>query len=215
MLRNLVASLALIAVSSSAFAGILSTTPGSRTIEDVKIAQEGKVTIENQDIPVSIIGAGLRKKKVAIAQVKVYIAELLSSDASKFVRTESEALASLDQSRTIALRMNFVRGVDAATVQTSFSEGFAANSISVADSSVSAFLSAVRNGGDAVSGKALTVVAQKNADKSETIYYEDSNGKVTSIQGAEGFSKKVLSLWLGKGADAGVDALRQQIISGQ
>ena len=82
MTKSFVTMIAVAMLSTSAFAGILKTTAGDKAIEGVQIAKEGTVSIGGQDLPVSIIGAGLRKKKVAIMQVKVYVAELLSSDAS-------------------------------------------------------------------------------------------------------------------------------------
>jgi hypothetical protein len=202
--------------ASSAFAALLTTTAGDKSIEGIKIAQEGQVNIDGQQLPVSLVGAGLRAKKVVIVNVKVYVAELLSSDASKFVRDDKNdaALNSLDNSRTTALRMTFLRGVDAATVQTSFKEALQANSVNVTDASVAQFLKAVEKGGDAVNGKALTIVTQQNADKTESVYYEDSNGQVTKINGNQGFARQLMSIWLGKSADSGVAALKAQLIKG-
>ncbi len=205
----------LLALAGTAQAAVLTTTKSSgKVIETINIAQEATVSIENQNIPVSVVGAGLRQKKVAVVKVKVYVGELLSSDASKFVRNDAEALNSIDQSRTIAYRLNFVRSVDAPTVQTSFAEAFKVNNVDVTKPEMAQFLSAVKNGGDANAGKSLTIVAQKNADKTETVYYEDSNGQVTKISGPQGFSKSVLVICLGKGADVGVDELRAQIVKG-
>lgn len=215
-MKQLVITLAaVVAMTSTASAALLNTTKQSgKAIESVSISQDANVSIENQQIPVSIIGAGLRSKKVAIVNVKVYVAELMSSDASKFVRNDAEALNSLNQSRTIAYRLNFVRTVDAPTVQSSFAEAFKVNGVNVNETAIAQFLAAVKAGGDAISGKTLTVVAHKNADKTESIYYEDSNGKVTKVVGTEGTAKKIFVICLGKGADAGVDNLRNQIVKG-
>lgn len=215
MIKNLFTALVIASLTTTAFAGILTTTPSGQTLEGVQLAKEGTVNIQNQQVPVSFVGAGLRSKKVAIVNVKVYIAELLSSDASKFVRNEANALSSLDQSRTIVLRMHFKRGVDAASVQAAFADGFRVNNVNTSEEEIAQFLKAVSDSGDAVDGKAMTFVAQKNADKTETVHYEDSNGKVTTINGNEGFSRKVMSLWLGASADAGAQAMKEQIIKGQ
>jgi hypothetical protein len=201
-------------MASSAFAALLTTTPGDKVIEGIKVAKTGQVNIDNQQIPVDLIGAGLRSKKVVIVNVKVYVAELMSSDASKFVRTDADALKSLDDSRTVAIRLTFLRGVDAATVQTSFKEALQANKINVADAAISQFLKAVDAGGDAANGKPLTIVTQKNADKTESVYYEDTNGKVTKVDGNEGFSKQLMAIWLGTPADNGVANLKAQLIKG-
>lgn len=214
MTKILMTTLMTAAFTSSVYASILTTTPGTQNIEGIQIANEGTVAIQNQQTPVSIVGAGLRSKRVAIVKVKVYVAELLSSDASKFIRTESDALNSLEQSRTIALRLTFVRGVDAPTVQTSFAEALKANNVNIQDGSISQFLKAVADGGDAVAGKTLTIATQKNADKTETVLYEDSNGKVTQVNGPEGFSRQLMSIWLGNPSDSGVADLKKQLIQG-
>lgn len=214
MKNSLITLLAIATLSSSAFAGVLSTTAGTANIEGVQIAKEGSVAINNQQIPVAIVGAGLRAKQVAIFKVKVYVAELLSSDASKFVRNETNALNSLEQSRTIALRLTFVRDVDAPTVQSSFAEALKVNGVNLNDAAISQFLKAVANGGDADSGKSLTIVTQKNADLTETVFYEDSKGAVTWVKGGQGFSRQLMSIWLGASSDDGVATLKQQLIKG-
>jgi hypothetical protein len=215
MKNTIIALAAAIAMTSTASAALMTTTADSgKKIEGVSIASEATVNLDNQQIPVSIIGAGLRAKKVALVNVKVYVAELMSSDASLFVRNDAEALASLDRSRTIGYRLNFVRDVDAETVQKSFKEALEVNEVDVNEASVAQFLAAVKAGGDAVAGKSLTVVARKNADHSETLVWEDSNGHVTAVNGPAGFAKKIFVICLGKGADKGIDALRKDLVKG-
>jgi hypothetical protein len=215
MKNTIVALAAVVAMTSTASAALLTTTADSgKKIENVSIASEAVINLENQQIPVSIIGAGLRSKKVALVNVKVYVAELMSSDSSLFVRNEADALASLDHSRTIGYRLNFVRDVDAETVQKSFKEALEVNQVDVTEPAVAQFLAAVKAGGNAVSGKSLTVVARKNADHSETLVWEDSNGVMTKVNGPAGFAKKIFVICLGKGADKGIDALRKSLVQG-
>jgi hypothetical protein len=209
------AVLATTLIASSSFAALLTTTPGDKVINGVKIAKDGQVNINGQQIPVELIGAGLRAKRVVIANVKVYVAELLSSDASKFVRTDADALSSLDQSRTIALRLTFLRGVDAATVQTSYKEALDANKISTSDAAIAQFLQAVTAGGDADNGKAMTIVTNKEANGDETVYYEGTkDGAPAKITGPKGFSNKLMAIWLGTPADSGLANLKTQLIKG-
>lgn len=201
-----------LALSTSAYAALLSTTTGSHAIEGVKISTQGEVEVSGQKLPVTTIGAGLRAKKVLIATVRVYVAELLSSDASKFVRTESESLKTLEESRTIAIRLTFLRSVDAPTVQSSFKEALVANKVNVAEATLAKFLANVSNGGDAAASKSMTIVTTKNADLTETISYEDTNGKVSSVTGPQGTSAKIMSIWLGTPADDGLKSLKLQLL---
>lgn len=200
--------------TTTATAGILVMDPAnSRKIEDVTVAQSATVTLENQAIQVSTLGAGVRSKKVLIANVKVYVAQVLSSDASKFVRTQEGALNSLSDSRTTVIALTFLRTVDAPTVQTSFKDALKANKVELSDAAVAGFLSAVENGGEATEGKTLVIALQKNADGSETVSYEDTNGKVTALKGL-GLTQKIMSIWLGVPADSGIQKLKDALING-
>jgi hypothetical protein len=214
MTKKLITSLAVALMTSTAFAGIVSTTAGDKTVESVQIAKEGTVSIENQQIPVSIVGAGLRKKKIGPFAVKVYVVELLSSDASKFVRTEADALKSMADSRTTVLRMSILKSFDADTVVSAFTEGLQKNGVDTTEKSVAEFLKVVGAGSGAVGGKSLAVVLHQNADKSEDLYYEDCAGKLTKVSGSQGLSQKILSLWLGQSVDAEAQAMKEQIIKG-
>lgn len=201
--------------ATSGFAGILKTNAGLKSIEKIQIAKDGTVTIDGKEVLVSLIGAGLREKKVVLFHANVYVAELLSDEAAKFVRTEAEALNSLEQSRTIALRLNFLRTVDGTTIQKSFAEALKVNSVNLESEPIAKFLTAVSSGDEIAKGKSLTIVSQKKADKTETLYYEDGNGKVSSpLTGPEGFSKQIMSIWLGKSTDPEIEVLKQNLIKG-
>ena len=104
-------------INNTGFAAVLVTEAGDKKIETVTLAKSGIASIEGQSIPLGTLGAGLRNKKVLFVNVKVYVAELFASEQSKFIRTEAEALKSLDSSRTIAVRLNFLRSVAADKVQ--------------------------------------------------------------------------------------------------
>lgn len=210
VLLSLVVALAAVTVNAS----ILTTTPGKNDIAGVNVAKEATLNVNNQALPLELIGAGLRNKKVLFANVKVYVAELFSSDAAKFVRTESDALTSLDSSRTIAMQLNFVRTVEADKVQTSFRESFEANKIDMNEPSIAAFLKAAKAGGEAVDGKALLIASTKNADGTETIYYETTSGQVTTVAATAGTTKKIMSIWLGRSADDNLAKLKGDLISG-
>jgi len=199
---------------AQAQANVLKLTAGSKKIENVAIAQTAVLSLNKQDISLDLIGAGLRSKRVLIANVKVYVAQLFSSDAAQFVRTEKGALDSLRDCRTTVMSLTFLRNVDAPTVQQSFKEALTKNSINLTEPAMAAFLQAVVNGGDAVSGKTLVFAFQKNADGSETATYEDSNGHLTSVPGPAGTSRKLLAMWLGEPSDSGLASLKNDLVKG-
>lgn len=200
---------------TSTFAAILQTTPSSHHIEKIQIAKEGTVSIEEQKIPVSLLGAGLREKKVMVFPVNVYVAELFANEPGKFIRTSTEALNSLEQSQTIALRLHFLRTVDAATLEKSFKAALLANNLNPSEEPLAGFLAAISSGGEATKGQSLTIVSQKNIDKTERIFYENTSGKMaTPLLGPEGFSKKIMSIWLGVPVDKEVEILKEILIKG-
>ncbi len=208
-------SLVLSLITSYTFntnASILSKENGSQSIEGVKVSKTANLEVQNQKIGMDLVGAGLRGKKVLFTQVKVYVAELFSSDASQFIRTKKEALTSFDKSRTTAIRLTFLRSVDAETVQTSFRDALDANAIDTESKQMSTFLNAVNNGGEAVNGQSMIIATQKNADKTETVYYEDTQGHLNTVQGPQGFAKEIMAIWLGEAADPGISELQNQIL---
>lgn len=209
-----VSAILISALAFSAQAGILSQVSSGKKIETVETAKSATLSVNKQDISLEIVGAGLRSKKVVIANVKVYVAQLLSSDASKFVNNEAGALKSLDDSRTTAITLTFLRTVDAPTVQQSFKDALKANNVDMNEKAVADFLAAVNQSGDALEKKTLTIATQKNADGSETLYYEGTNGKLSQIEGSKGLTSKIMSIWLGNPADSGVAALKADIVRG-
>jgi hypothetical protein len=204
----------LLTLASYSQASLLKTEAGDKKIESITISKSGIVTIEGKDTTLTTLGAGLRTKKVLIANVKVYVAEIFSSEATKFVRTEAEALNSIDLSGTSAVKLNFLRSVDAEKVQVSFRDALKANNVNLTDAGVDAFLKAVSAGGEATEGKSLIIVTQKNADGTESAYYEDTTGKSTKVSGSKGLAKSILSIWLGTPSDDGVAKLKEQILKG-
>ncbi len=198
----------------SASASVLSLSPGDHSIEGVAIAKAATSTIKDRQNQLGLLGAGLRSKRVAIVNVKVYVAQLFSSDPNSFTRTLDGALNSLDQVHTVALLMTFVRDVEAVKVQTAFADALVANHVDVNNPQVKAFLDAVKSGGDALKSKNLTVVCEKLSDGTEVVTYENNHDQSVSIAGPSGFSHAILSIWLGVPADTGVADLKKALIGG-
>jgi len=214
-MKMLIASLVLLS-AFSANAGILSTTPGNQQIQGVSIATSASLTLNGNTETLSLLGSGLRSKKVIIANIPVYVAQLFatSSQANQFVRTDSGALGSLSGVHTVVLSLTFLRNVDAPTVMQSFNDALKANNISATDADMAAFLQAVTQGSDPIQGKTMIFALEKNADGTESITYEDTNGKDTTIQGTAGLTQRVMAIWLGTPADSGLVTLKASLLSG-
>jgi hypothetical protein len=215
-MKNMIAMMAVAVISSSAFASIFEQTAAGNSLKGVTVSKEANVTINNQKLPVSLIGYGMRK----VVIVPVYVAELLSSDASSFVRNSAagnlDSLNSLNASRTTVIRLNFVRDVDSAKIRSAFEEAYSLNNPGKdhnADAEISKFFAAVSTYSVIPKDKKLVIAFQKNADKSETLAFEGPDEKVTVVNGSEGFSRKVLAFWLGA-TGSELKGLRADIING-
>ncbi len=112
------------------------------------------------------------------------------------------------------MNLSFLRTVEAAKVQSSFRDALEANNINADTGAIAQFLAAVDKGGDAKEGQSLTIATNKLADGSETLSYEDTNGKLTTITAPKGTSAQIMAIWLGAPADSGVAKLKESLISG-
>jgi hypothetical protein len=210
-LKVLALSTAIAVYGTVSSAELLKLQPNSANtkIESVPLAASATT---DKGAKLSFVGAGLRAKKVVFVNVKVYVAQLFAADAAKLKKSDAEILGSLDSAAPVALQMNFLREVEASKVQSSFKEALEANKVDMNKPEIKKFLDAVQTGGKAKEGKTLTLLAVKNPDATETVTYEDANGKATAVSGAAGFTRDVLSIWLGKPSDDGVARLKSDLL---
>jgi hypothetical protein len=201
--------------SQAAFSGVLQTQAGTKQMEGITLSKSATYSSGTGNVELQMVGAGLRKKKVLVVTAKVYVAQLFLSSPQAFKRTDSEALASASSSQVAAMQLTFLRDVEAAKVQTSFVDALQANNVNTQQADVRDFLAAVNNSGDAKAGKNLTIVVSKDSAGNETLIYEDTVGKVSTVKGTPGLSQKVLSIWLGRPADKELGEAKAQILSGQ
>jgi hypothetical protein len=206
-------TLATALFSQIATAGVLSIERGSRTIEGVSIGSSATLSIGGST-RLDYIGSGLRTKKVLVSTVKVYVAQLFMDNAGKFVRTSGGAASSVGEMKAGAVRLTFLRGVDAATVQTSFKDAFNANGVDVNNKGVSEFLSAVRAGADAKQGRSMNISMKRDAG-GVTLVYENTNGGERTIKGDSSLFRAIMSIWIGNPADSGLATLKSSILSGK
>lgn len=214
-MKNIVHSVLAFAFVSAGFglsqaqAQLLSAQTGTQKLEGVSLSSSLK-TSDNQSL--SFVGAGLRSKKVVMVNVKVYVGEFFVGDLTKFKKNPTEALKSSTDASPVAIRMHFMRDVDADRVQSSFKDALEANKIDLKKTEIQKFLEAVKSGGEAKKGKTLTVLGVKKSDGSETIIYEDANLKATTIVGGAGFIQEIFAIWLGQPSDDGVAKLKADIL---
>jgi hypothetical protein len=210
--------LGLMLLSSTSFASVTTAVGEVKKIENVSIAKTVKAKVETKEVTLTTIGAALRKKRPVkiLPAVKVYVVQVASSQPEKFVRSADQALASFDTSDFVAVKLTFVRDVEAAKVSVAFRDALSANSVNLRNPEIVNFLKAVDQAGEAKAGKDLTILMVKNTDGTETVLFENNRDEVSNIKGPKGFSKNILSMWYGNTVDGDDElaAAKKDLISG-
>lgn len=210
MKRSLLSLFTLFSLSLHAQAALITADKSGGALEKVTLSKSATADIDGTSQTLQAVGAGLRAKKVVFVNVKVYVGELFVSSLESFKKVD--ALASVKDQKAVAIQLHFLRDVDSENVRKSFKEALEANKVNIQDSSIQQFLESVAKGGEAKSGKALTILGFKHSDGSESISYETTSGNVSQIKGNEGFIQNIFSIWLGKPSDDGVASLKKEIL---
>lgn len=211
-MTRFVSSVLSLLLSINVHAALLTTEGSGEKLEKVSLAPKATVSIENETVALSSIGAGLRNKKVVFVNVKVYVGQLYVASPESFKKNDAEALASLKNQKAVAIQLHFLRDVDGENVQKSFKEALNANKVDTSTPAVKSFLEIVTKGGETKEGKALTIVGAQLKDGKEAIYYETTSGALSEINGDAGFIESIFSIWLGKPADDGVAQLKKSLL---
>jgi len=210
ILRILMTTFAFLSAGSfSASAQTLNIQAGPEQIEKVPVAASATL---GDGTKLQSVGAGLRSKKVVFVNVKVYVGQLFVADLTKFKKNPVDVLKSVSDAAPIAIRLHFLRDVEADKVQSSFRDALEANKVDLKKPEIEKFLSVVKNSGAAKEGKSLTILGTKSKDGSEGITYEDVNGKATSLSGPTGFIQEIFAIWLGSPSDDGITKLKTEIL---
>jgi hypothetical protein len=183
------------------------------SVSGVNLTSSATAVVSTRSTPLHLLGAGLRKKKVAIVDVNVYVGQLYSDNASTFVRTGDGALASLDANKTVALTMTFLRDVSADQVQGAFQDALAANNVDQTSTEMAAFLNAVEAGGDAKNGKVITTIGEKLDDGTEVVTYVNDQAPAVSVVGPKGFVSAIMSIWLGTPSDTDLGKAKNDMMT--
>lgn len=186
------------------------TKAGTATFHEVALASEASVKVGNENYLLTPIGHGLRYKKVVFVKADVYVAELFVSEPKNF--SKSDPIGSLDKSKVVAMRLNFLRDVEAKKLEDAFRSACEGNGFDVNVAPLKDFLLAVKSGAGAKKGKALAVWGVQTAQGSK-IFYQSSDAALAEFPGDKGFVRQIFSLWLGKAGDSGIEAMQKEILA--
>lgn len=209
---------AVIALTTvTAQASLLTLKKEVKKVDVVSVAAGATANVDGKALDLTTLGAGLRSKKVLFMNVKVYVGQLMTDNVGAVdLKNPNAVLANLGNNNASAFTMTFVRSVTSDQLTVAFRDGFNANNVDMNAAPIKDLLAAVTAAGDVSTNDTLTFLVIKNADGSEDVLMENQKGVVTKISGAgdKTLSVKVLSLWIGNGADAGVTDLKNQILRG-
>jgi hypothetical protein len=200
-------------IAPPASAGILTLKPGEKSIEGVKVSKEAVFQSEGKPVTLKLYASGLRKKKVAIFWAKVYVGQIFAPAGLTIPPpTMAAALATLSKQPVVALTMTFLRDVSASRQKDAFEDAFETNGIDPKSEEVKPLLEIVEKGGEAKDTRTTTIVFERRKNGSEWIHYENGNGEIQSMGFEKGVIAKVLSIWIGKPTDSGMERLQKQFL---
>ncbi len=212
-MKGLLFSSALLLATLSQ-AALLTFESGTKALESVNLNKTAKITAATNATvkPMDILGAGLRAKKVLVVKAKVYVLQLFSSNKAGFARDAGALTSLVSGSSSIALKISMLRTVTAAELAVSFSDALIANGYKV-EGDLKKLISIIETGASGEQGKTLSLLLVKDADPLFVNFsYEDAAGKIQTLKAGQLVMTQVLSIWLGKPADSGLDTLKVELL---
>lgn len=185
----------------SANAALVSPAAETVTLNNQTVTAGGTVAINGQDVALTTVMAAMRSKVTAfVIWTEVYVVQFLTDKPEAFVKSANgnEALDSLAATQdVVAVKLDFKYPVEAKLLFNAFATALKANAVDLKSEEIKTFLGNVKAGGDVPVGSSLTLLLVKNADGTETVSYENNKGEVSTVTGAAGLNKNILSMWLG------------------
>lgn len=201
-------------ISTAAQAALLTYEAGPQNLNGVVLNKtarlndaQGRPTATSLDL----LGAGLRTKTVLVVEAKVYTAQLFSDNKAAFSRDANALVSLVNNSNRVALRIDMLRTVTASALSESFKEALTANGYAI-DAELTNILGLFAKSADATNGKSLTLLIVKEAGGKVTLSYEDTKGVVQSTTVSASVMTKIMSIWLGKAADDGLEKLKASLL---
>lgn len=191
-------------VSSIVSAALFTGTLGDTTVDFAH--DKYKATLKLMS------GKCLRTKRVVFVNVKVYEAYVHVSDLTTLKRTPEDILESLNQQKSVAVRLKFLRDVDSDRVIKTYEESFTHNKISLDLPEIKKFLEVMKSIGDVKDDQVMSFFGHRAED--EEILVFETAGKVQVLKGAPGFLKNIYSLWFGHPPDRALEDLKNCLIKG-
>jgi hypothetical protein len=209
----IVSGFALSILSPAASAGVLEMKPGDKSIEGVKLATEATFHSEGKPVVLKPYATGIRKKKVALFWAKVYVGQIFSTSGLTVPPTSiEEAYTTLKKQPIVAITLTFLRDVSASRQKDGFEDSLQTNGFDPKADSFKPLFEAVEKAGEAKDTLTTTIILERRKDGSEWFSYESGKGLLQTQACEKGIIDKILSIWVGKPADSGMERLHKQFL---
>ncbi len=203
--------ISLMLMVASSYGELLTKELSGKEMFGVKLSNSASAKVDQKNVNLVQVGAGLRTKKILVLNIKVYTAELFVSEPLSVVKSEADILGTVSNMRTAAFQLTFLKSVEAEKVQVSFRKALAANKVEINSAEINQLFALIAAGGEAKESKTMTFLINKNVDGTESLSFEDTQGKVGVVTG-KNLSKSIFSMWLGIPADDGLINLKADLL---
>jgi hypothetical protein len=205
MIPHLTRAIALCALLIGAHAHAITKTDSAEKAHDITLTD--KVELDELDgIKLKSVAHGLRNKKVAFMNFKVYVGEaLVPQDA-----TWSGKATDFIGANPAGFQMTFLRSVPAEKMMDAFEESLKENSIDATSEPAKKFLESVKKIGD-LKDKEVFIVARKKSDQGDQVLVLVPGKVKDVIPTPAGWSDGILKIWAGKATDSGLEKMQNEI----
>lgn len=196
-------TLALISMGSQAYA--IKKVDSTQKAHDVTLTESMELD-EFESVKLKAVAHGLRNKKVALMNFKVYVGELLMPMDTTWSKKADDFL----KASPAGFSMSLLRDVPASKMMDAFTDSLKENKVDTASEPVKAFLAAVKKVGD-LKEKDTFIIARKKTDKTDQVILLIPGRAKEIVSGPVGWSDGILKIWGGAPSDSGLEKLQKEL----
>lgn len=190
----------------------IKTEAANEKFEDVTLLSKANLELPGSKAELSAVSHGLRKKAVfGLVPVRVYVLELLASNASKLDKTEEGFLKSLPASGPVMLHITFLRDLPGNKISDAFKEGLESNGIKTLTPELEKVLKEISEIKEFKKNESFSIAISWK-EKEATVYMQQTGREIKSVAGAPEFAENFLSIWFGKPSDSRLGDLKKSLV---
>ena len=188
---------------------LLTFSPANEYLDGVQLS----VQANYHDAVLPLTSDGIITKKVGIGRVKVAVLEYFSQYPDKFIRSDSGAVASTNNTGVNAITITFVRTVEGSQIVDLINDYLNSNFTQEEQTkyapNIKQITEAISSDAEIYDGKTITFVLDTN----NVVYYSNTSNNITTINSIDSnFNSKIMSLFLGNCPDNDCERLKSQLL---